>query len=54
MKLITMTNVSLDDVMQGLGDPAEDRRGGFTRGVAGVSRKHRRGRGGTPLRACCG
>ena len=32
MKLITMTNVSLDGVMQGLGAPDEDRRGGFTRG----------------------
>ena len=32
MKLITMTNISLDGVMQGLGDPEEDRRGGFTRG----------------------
>ena len=32
MKLITMTNISLDGVMQGLGDPDEDRRGGFTRG----------------------
>ena len=32
MKLITMTNVSVDGVMQGLGAPDEDRRGGFTRG----------------------
>ena len=32
MKLITMTNISLDGVMQGLGDADEDRRGGFTRG----------------------
>ena len=32
MKLITMTNVSLDGVMQGLGGSAEDRRGRFTRG----------------------
>jgi dihydrofolate reductase len=32
MKLITMTNVSLDGVMQGLCGPDEDRRGGFTRG----------------------
>lgn len=32
MKLITMTNVSVDGVMQGLGGPDEDRRGGFTRG----------------------
>lgn len=28
MKLITMTNISLDGVMQGLGDADEDRRGG--------------------------
>jgi dihydrofolate reductase len=32
MKLITMTNISLDGVMQGLGAPDEDTRGGFTRG----------------------
>ncbi|MGF6177629.1 dihydrofolate reductase family protein [Ensifer sp. 4252] len=32
MKLITMTNVSLDGVMQGLGSVDEDRRGGFERG----------------------
>lgn len=32
MKLITMTNVSLDGVMQGLGAADEDRRGGFARG----------------------
>jgi dihydrofolate reductase len=32
MKLATMTNISLDGVMQGLGDADEDRRGGFTRG----------------------
>jgi dihydrofolate reductase len=32
MKLTTVTNVSLDGVMQGLGGPAEDRRGGFERG----------------------
>ncbi len=32
MKLITMTNVSVDGVMQGLGGPDEDRSGGFTRG----------------------
>lgn len=32
MKLITMTNVSLDGVMQGLGSADEDRRGGFERG----------------------
>jgi dihydrofolate reductase len=32
MKLITMTNITLDGVMQGLGAPDEDRRGGFNRG----------------------
>src|SRR5437868_13559678 len=32
MKLTTVTNVSLDGVMQGLGAPDEDRRGGFERG----------------------
>lgn len=32
MKLITTTNVSVDGVMQGLGGPDEDRRGGFERG----------------------
>src|SRR5438876_3227293 len=32
MKLTTITNVSLDGVMQGLGGPDEDRRGGFERG----------------------
>src|SRR5881409_4074614 len=32
MKLTTVTNVSLDGVMQGLGGPEEDRRGGFERG----------------------
>jgi dihydrofolate reductase len=32
MKLTTLTNVSLDGVMQGLGGPDEDRRGGFERG----------------------
>jgi dihydrofolate reductase len=32
MKLTTNTNVSLDGVMQGLGGPDEDRRGGFERG----------------------
>jgi dihydrofolate reductase len=32
VKLTTTTNVSLDGVMQGLGSPDEDRRGGFTRG----------------------
>jgi dihydrofolate reductase len=32
MKLTTATNVSLDGVMQGLGGPDEDRRGGVERG----------------------
>ncbi|GAB3587198.1 dihydrofolate reductase family protein [Amycolatopsis endophytica] len=32
MKLTTVTNISLDGVMQGLGGPDEDRRGGFDRG----------------------
>lgn len=32
MKLTTITNVSLDGVMQGLGGADEDRRGGFERG----------------------
>lgn len=32
MKLTTVTHVSLDGVMQGLGAPSEDRRGGFERG----------------------
>jgi dihydrofolate reductase len=32
MKLSTVTNVSVDGVMQGLGGPDEDRRGGFERG----------------------
>ena len=32
MKLTTVTNVSLDGVMQGLGGPGEDRRDGFERG----------------------
>ena len=32
MKLTTITNVSVDGVMQGLGGPSEDRRGGFERG----------------------
>ena len=32
MKLTTITHVSVDGVMQGLGGPDEDRRGGFDRG----------------------
>jgi dihydrofolate reductase len=32
MKLTTVTNISVDGVMQGLGGPDEDRRGGFERG----------------------
>ena len=32
MKLTTVTNVTVDGVMQGLGAPDEDRRGGFERG----------------------
>src|SRR5688572_15933391 len=32
MKLTTITNVSVDGVMQGLGGRDEDRRGGFDRG----------------------
>ena len=32
MKLTTTTNISVDGVMQGLGGPDEDRRGGFERG----------------------
>ena len=32
MKLTTITNVSVDGVMQGLGGSDEDRRGGFERG----------------------
>ena len=32
MKLTTVTHVSVDGVMQGLGGPNEDRRGGFERG----------------------
>ena len=32
MKLTTITHVSVDGVMQGLGAPGEDRRGGFERG----------------------
>ena len=32
MKLTTVTNVTVDGVMQGLGGPEEDERGGFERG----------------------
>ena len=32
MKLTTVAHVSVDGVMQGLGGPDEDRRGGFERG----------------------
>jgi hypothetical protein len=32
MKLMITMNVSVDGVMQGLGGPGEDRRGGFERG----------------------
>ncbi len=32
MKLTTITNISVDGVMQGLGGADEDRRGGFERG----------------------
>ena len=32
MKLTTVTHVSVDGVMQGLGGAEEDRRGGFERG----------------------
>ena len=32
MKLTTVTHVTVDGVMQGLGGPEEDRRGGFSRG----------------------
>ncbi|MFI7062721.1 dihydrofolate reductase family protein [Kribbella sp. NPDC050124] len=32
MRLTTVTNVSVDGVIQGLGGPNEDRRGGFERG----------------------
>jgi dihydrofolate reductase len=32
MKLATITHISVDGVMQGLGAPDEDRRGGFERG----------------------
>lgn len=33
MKLTTITHVSVDGVMQGLGGPHEDRRRGFVRGL---------------------
>jgi hypothetical protein len=32
MKLTTLTHISVDGVMQGLGGSDEDRRGGFERG----------------------
>jgi hypothetical protein len=32
MKLTTITHVTVDGVIQGLGAPDEDRRGGFERG----------------------
>jgi hypothetical protein len=32
MKLTTITIISVDEVMQGLGGPDEDRSGGFERG----------------------
>jgi dihydrofolate reductase len=32
MKLTTVTNVSVDGLIQGLGGPDDDRRGGFERG----------------------
>jgi hypothetical protein len=43
MKLTSITHVSVDGVMQGLGGSDEDRRGGFERGgwPAALSRRQR-------------
>src|SRR5918992_2448457 len=41
MKLTTNTNVSVDGVMQGLGGPEEDRRGGVGRGGRGQPDLHK-------------
>ena len=38
MKLTTITHVSVDGVMQGLGGQDEDRRGGFERGAELIGR----------------